>query len=349
MDLKYLYTQSIYRVRYKLNHRLPLKKIQAQTSPKYYLLGTIEHMNYGDQAINIAENQLFNNSGYTYVGIPESLITEALPIIAANIKPDDVIFCHGGGNMGDVWPEQEKWRQKIFTTFPNNKIIVFPQSVNFKSNSTLLKESVEAASQHPKLTLLMRDKFSYDFVKENYPESVNVKLVPDVVMTLNKVDLRVKRENKVTTFLRRDVEKLSDTRINQLMAELAKKYKIENSDTVSDYWYFINDSNRDAFLNKKLSQFQSSKFIVTDRLHGMVFAAITKTPALVFDNNNHKIQNLYNTWLKNCKYLKFVDAEMDMDKIQETLFELLRNTDFTFEQDVFYEKLLLELPELRVK
>lgn len=338
MNLKYIFTRIIYKIRYKLNHHLPINKITAKVSgPKVYLFGSIEHMNYGDQAINIAENKLLREAGIEYVSIPESLIDVALPVIKNHIKVDDLIFCHGGGNMGDVWPEQEQWRHDIFTAFPNNKIIVFPQSVNFKPDSALLKNAIEAAGKHQHLTFLMRDQVSFDFVKHYFPNNVTVKLVPDIVMTLNKDNPDVKRTEVVTTFLRRDVEKLVDPRIETILTELKMKYEIKMSDTVSDYWYYVDDRNREVFLDRKLREFQSSKFIITDRLHGMIFAAITKTPAIVFDNNNHKIFNLYNTWLKNCQYLQFVNSEMNDEQIKKAIDQLLKNDKYDFDQPLFKE------------
>ena len=49
----------------------------------------------------------------------------------------------------------------------------------------------------------------------------------------------------------------------------------------------------------------------TDRLHGMIFAFITGTPAIVFSNNNHKIEGAYE-WIKDCGYIYFIkNGELD--------------------------------------
>lgn len=347
MNIQYFKTRLIYKIRFKLQHRLPVNAIKEhKKGPKNYLLGTIEHMNYGDQAINIGESKLLNDVGLDVINIPESFIDEALPLIKASIKPNDVIYCHGGGNMGDVWPEQEVWRQKIFKAFPDNNIVVFPQSVNYKEKSTLLKVTIEVAKSNKDLTILLRDKFSYQFVKDNFPENVNVQLVPDIVMTLDKSNSKIERKTKVTAFLRRDIEKLTDTRIEVLLKKLQSKYAIEYSDTVSDNWFYINENNRESFLDAKLVEFQSSRMIISDRLHGMVFAAITKTPAIIFDNNNHKIKNLYNTWLRDSKYIKFVDTSTTENEIDEILQQLEKNQIFKLEQTEFKNKIIAAIPTL---
>jgi len=47
-----------------------------------------------------------------------------------------------------------------------------------------------------------------------------------------------------------------------------------------------------------LNDFSSSKLVVTDRLHGMVFAALAGTPCVVMGNCNYKVKGIYN-WIEN--------------------------------------------------
>ncbi len=39
-------------------------------------------------------------------------------------------------------------------------------------------------------------------------------------------------------------------------------------------------------LNSKFAEFLSSGLVITDRLHGMIFAAITGTPCIALDNKS---------------------------------------------------------------
>ena len=39
--------------------------------------------------------------------------------------------------------------------------------------------------------------------------------------------------------------------------------------------------NRELLLKQKIKEFQSAELVITDRLHGMIFAAITGTPCTV--------------------------------------------------------------------
>ncbi|CAH0419135.1 polysaccharide pyruvyl transferase family protein [Periweissella ghanensis] len=345
MDLKYFYTRFVFKVLNKLNKKLPVRKIRSKKHPKVYLMGTVEYMNYGDHAINLAENNILSDLGYDVISIPESVLDESLPLIQANLSPDDLFFCQGGGNMGDIWPLQERWRQAIYRAFPNNRIVVFSSSVNFDGMSPMLLDTQAAIKGCTNITFLMRDQFSYDFAVNNFPNNAKVHLVPDMVMTLAKAKSDQMRQNIVTTFLRRDVEKLADDRISNLVNDLRQQFEVIDRDTVSDYWYYITPQNREWFFDIQLREFQTSKLIVTDRLHGMIFAAITKTPAIVFDNNNHKIYHLYHTWLKNIKFIKFIDQSMSQDQINQAFTELMQNQDFEFPNEDFKAKIMAVLSE----
>ncbi|MDK8210749.1 polysaccharide pyruvyl transferase family protein, partial [Bacillus subtilis] len=75
------------------------------------------------------------------------------------------------------------------------------------------------------------------------------------------------------------------------------------------------------------SKFKAAEVVLTDRLHGMIFCAITRTPCIVFNNYNHKIESSYNDWLKDLKYIKFINtSEMtsfeEVNKIIEELKSL---------------------------
>lgn len=343
MDLKYFYTRFVFKVLNKINKKMPLKKIESKHHPKVYLMGTVEYMNYGDHAINLAENDLLHDLGYDVISIPESVLDESLPIIQKNLSTDDIFFCQGGGNMGDIWPLQERWRQAIYQAFPNNKIVVFSSSVNFDGQSPMLLDTRAAIKECTDITFLMRDQFSYEFAVNNFPNNANVQLVPDMVMTLAKAKSDQMRQNIVTTFLRRDVEKLADDRITKLIDELKQQFEVIDRDTVSDYWYYITPKNRGWFLDQQLKEFQTSKLVVTDRLHGMIFAAITKTPVIVFDNNNHKIFHLYHTWLENIKFIKFIDQSMSQVEIKQAFEELMDNMNYDFPNEDFKNKILAAL------
>mgnify|MGYP002520369981 CR=1 FL=1 len=66
-------------------------------------------------------------------------------------------------------------------------------------------------------------------------------------------------------------------------------------------------------LIQKLVQFSRAKVLVTDRLHGMVFAAITGTPCIVLSNYNHKVKGTYE-WIRYLPYIRYAESVDDVEK-----------------------------------
>ena len=51
--------------------------------------------------------------------------------VKAKITPNTTILLHGGGNFGDLYPQHQKIREEMVANFPNNRIIVLPQTAYF--------------------------------------------------------------------------------------------------------------------------------------------------------------------------------------------------------------------------
>ena len=81
----------------------------------------------------------------------------------------------------------------------------------------------------------------------------------------------------------------------------------------------IKDHEREEVLDTFMANIGKRQVVVTDRLHGMIFCAITGTPCIVFSNYNHKVKGSLK-WLKHLNYIRFLD---DISKTEETLKELL--------------------------
>ena len=213
--------------------------------------------------------------------------------------PQDIITIVGGGNTGDMYDDIEYCRQFFLQQFPENKIISFPQTVDFSdtdNGKVALQKAIEVYSKHKNLILSAREETSYKKYQEYFPEN-KVLFLPDIVLSLNEELPKYNREG-ITLCLRSDGEKRIDKSQEDLLIEnLKRKYDIKYYDT------HINRGNlsieeRELELNKIWTAFKKSKVVVTDRLHGMIFCAITKTPCVAIDNSNHKISGVYNAWIK---------------------------------------------------
>jgi len=61
---------------------------------------------------------------------------------------------------------------------------------------------------------------------------------------------------------------------------------------------------RERELVELLESFKRAEVVITDRLHGMIFSAITATPCVVLQSNNHKIKATCDTWLRPFEHIR---------------------------------------------
>lgn len=290
---------------------------------KIVLVGIPEYGNLGDIAITHAETEFIkdNFGEYELVEILEDDVKTKTEEIEKNISKEDIIFLQGGGNLGDEYVSFEETRRIIVNTFPNNKIVIMPQTIHFSNTETgreELEKSKEAYNNHKYLTIIAREEKSYEIMKKEFYKT-NIILAPDIVMYLDKTDVNVKR-NGATLFLRDDAEKVLTEEETRQINSIVSKYfnKILNTDTHIGDGIKITKELREQMLEPKLQEARSAELVITDRLHGMIFAAITSTPCIAFGNYNHKIKSSFK-WLKDFKFIKYIE---DISKLEEAIKEL---------------------------
>ena len=123
--------------------------------------------------------------------------------MAERITDDTIILLSGGGNIGDIWPEEHEFREAIITGFPRNKIIQLPQSISF-SDKTRLKRAKEVFEGHQDFTLFVRDKVSLAFAREHFACAIS--LGPDMALQLGNLARPVLPTKRYVCLLRTDKE-----------------------------------------------------------------------------------------------------------------------------------------------
>ena len=309
---------------------------------KIIVMGIPHHGNLGDNAIALAEEQLLEKyfPEYEKYALQEDYLDICCQRAKRFINDEDIILLHGGGNIGDTYVMPEKGRRMVIETFPNNKIIIFPQTAYFSDTEEGKKElaiSKQIYNAHKHLVILAREKKSYDFMKENF-ENAKVYLTPDIVMTLNKSSH--KQRNGAILLFRQDVEKvLKEEEFEKIKNIVSTNY---SSYTMTDMHIGelpINNvagEYRKNLLDKKFEQFQTAEIAITDRLHGMIFAAITQTPCIVLGSLTHKIIGSYE-WLKNLGYIKFCE---NADNLKNKIEELKNLTNLKYDNNFAIEKIV---------
>ncbi|UQA75605.1 polysaccharide pyruvyl transferase family protein [Sphingobacterium siyangense] len=290
---------------------------------RFFLFQTPTHSNIGDHAIAEAQLDFLNANfpGHTVYELNQDLMVYFIEKYSSLINKNDIILLHGGGNFGNEYMREEKLRTFVIQNFPNNKIVVFPQTIHY-SNDISGKKQLQAIQKlfagHPNLTLTARENVSFDLMKEYFPSN-KVILTPDIVLSQSQLKnqprsygLEVIRADQESILSNSDKEQVHQLLVSYFEQVINSDMHVEDSRTVKTL------EKRKAVLEFKLSQFRSAKIVITDRLHGMVLAAITGTPCIVFSNYNQKVLGTYD-WIKDLNYIRFV---RDIEEAQKAFGEL---------------------------
>lgn len=293
--------------------------VDTQTKRIFYL-DAPNYSNLGDQAIALAINEISNKffNNYEFIEITLEDYPSYFNWLKQNINFNDLIFLSGGGNMGNVYKLFEAIRRHIIKNFPNNRIIIFPQTIDYSNNILgyiSQRKSSIIYNKHKNLYLSAREQKSYKKMKHLYSKN-NVFYLPDVVLSLSIQGLEHNTsKTEIGVCLREDIESvLSKKERNKIKFYLNETIgKVKEISTVTDV-YPINYKNREMLLKEKMDEISNCKLMVTDRLHAMIFSYITKTPCVFFDNSNKKLSGVYQ-WINKCTsivrvndYNSFVEA-----------------------------------------
>ncbi|WP_192816129.1 polysaccharide pyruvyl transferase family protein [Oenococcus oeni] len=299
-----------------------------------FLFGVPIYGNLGDQAIAEGERELLSrctNKKILEVIEPETqYFIRKIKKIENKTGTKPVLFWQGGGNMGDVWVDQEKLRQLTALAFPNDKIFFLPQSVSFKKNSDIFRKSHFVYDKLTNSFFFFRDKISWSFARDKMGISKNNFLVPDTVIALTRsINYFHSTREGILKVFRSDIEKenVFDSQKESLSKYLSKIEYIQVFDTVHHELEFFGKAKRKRIIKKTLNLFSLKKLIITDRLHGLIFSVITNTPVIVFDNNNHKISNFVHTWLDDFSFVYLVKTEDSTEKIRQVAHNFLYHYD----------------------
>lgn len=295
-------------------------------APKCVLCGVANYGNLGDLAIAQAEENLANRLSATRVlEVETGALWDHARSLHASEHDGDLVLLHGGGNMGDSYSYSafEYERCATIELFRRSRVIVMPQTIAYKRpDSHLLRYTQKVYGAHPDLHLLARERTSFRLMQEYYPD-VDVRLVPDIVMSWNvPADVwnsSADRRGGVLS-LRRDEERalsLEDhVALEAALASMVPSVRLADTAVSTGY---VEKEERAGLVAGFLRKLGQSEILVTDRLHGMIFGALTGTPTVVLSNNNHKVRGVYE-WLRDLEYVRYVTS---LPEAVRTIEELL--------------------------
>lgn len=299
---------------------LDSEKSRRSDKKRIFLILTPQHSNLGDHAIAQAELEFLKEYDvYEITGYKLSILINCPRILKKMLK-NDLIILNGGGYLGTLWFDAELLMRRILELFgASNNIVVFPQTI-FYENNEFGKEEFEKSkvfyNNCRNLILTSREKQSYEIMRNAYNE---VYLIPDIVLSLNECMEDCSRSGVQFT-LRSDVEKtMSDDYQSKLIEFFENKFtrNVRFADMCSEN--DILPEKRKDELNKHFDRFRASELVVTDRLHGMIFSAVTGTPCIVLGSKSPKVKGVYDWIFKDCEYIIYTEDFDEMSSFIESI------------------------------
>ena len=80
--------------------------------------------------------------------------------LAARLRGAGTVLLAGGGNLGDLWPHEQRFREQVLEDFPDTRIAQLPQSMHFRKDENL-ERAQKVFAAHPDFTVLLRDPVSF--------------------------------------------------------------------------------------------------------------------------------------------------------------------------------------------
>jgi pyruvyl transferase EpsI len=283
----------------------PIRPEIPPTGKKYraFIIGVPEHGNLGDQAIIYAMKSFSRHvlKNIEIIEISDSVILQDPQWFRDMVSENDIILLPGGGNFGDLYILPRKVRERVLTAFTRNKICIFPQSIYYEIGYPSQSE-VCLLNGVPNLTLCLRERASYEIARKHFAGQKSL-ICPDIVLSL-RPKLPRRERNGLIIIARTDKEsEITFDALCDVKKMLNRYFKdVITLDTVIRH----NAVDRTGEVMKFLRLLRGAEIVITDRLHGAIFAAITETPCVVLSNNYHKIKSSYE-WLNRLGYIVLCD------------------------------------------
>jgi pyruvyl transferase EpsI len=232
------------------------------------------------------------------------------------VRPYDIFFLHSGGNLGDKGLWSEGRRRQLISAFTDNRIISLPQTICF-TNTPKGEEEREKTRQiyasHPNLTIMARDFKSEEIAQELFPNA-RIICIPDFVLSLNRFIANVKNTSpRILLCLRNDKESaLSETEKKKIAEMLPYECTYFDTSTAKN----IEKEDREKGVDDIIKLFCNYDAVITDRLHGVVFAVLCRKPCVALGGVDHKIVSSME-WFKEISFVKFARFISDIPALLE--------------------------------
>ena len=281
------------------------------------------HANAGDSAIWLGERACLRRANVSVAYLCD-MFTFSKTVIGSRLR-DAVILIHGGGNLGDIWPGRQSWREEVIMAFPDRKIIQLPQTIHFRERRNLQRARA-VFDGHPDLTILVRDRRSLELARNEF--RAKSELCPDMAFALGVLPRVHPARDPIVCLARTDLEssglaraKLACgvTRVDWARDPISTIFRTGSQWLFSECdrvkalrrflpglsWGFAQCGLFDHMARRNLGRgcgmLSRGNVVITDRLHGHILSLLLGIPHVLLDNTYGKLARFFETWTKECR------------------------------------------------
>ena len=254
------------------------------------------------------------------------------------------VFCVGGGNLGDLWPNSQRFRERVIRCLSNQPIVLLPQSMYFRDKKNL-EYARKVFNVHPNLTIMLRDHVSLDLARKHF--NARALLAPDQAFLLaDMIPPRPAVGNGKTYYLSRGQSNreassqlktihqsasgipIGDWECMGLKGLLsgievllkpsrspvltAKVHESTLPDTLKQILHRVDCPGYVLrswhMIEKCVAQLEPYEYVFTDRLHGHILCTLRQIPHTIIGNNHHKLKAHWETWVSDFPGVTFADS-----------------------------------------
>ncbi|GAB7040115.1 MULTISPECIES: polysaccharide pyruvyl transferase family protein [Catenuloplanes] len=307
--------------------------------PHVALLDFPAHDNAGDSLIHLGQVAHLRRLGLVVRYLADDRTYS--PTVLRHRHPTGPILIQGGGNLGDLWPLRQDFRERLLREHPDRPIVQLPQSMDFRDPGRLAQASA-AFHAHPDLTLLLRDERSLTRAREAFP-GVRTEFCPDLAPGAGPQPRTAPATHDVVLLLRTDGEQTGDHRVTipagasalrtdwgfrgvhrlrwdllrapSALARHVPALRGPLQTTVERSFAAIAAHN----VGRARAVLSRGRAVVTDRLHAAVLAALMGIPVIAMDNCSGKISAAYDAYLHALPGLTFARSAAEASEALEAV------------------------------